>query len=297
MPTSADAVDPSAGWRLPAACGVRPQTGGHDLDRQERRRAARPTPVLNPFTRVAVVAVGAYVGAQVIANVTSLKIGTFTGRAVDMGTFIYPITFTLRDVVHKALGKRAARTMVLTAAGVNLFMALYLQWAARAPSDPSYALGPEFQAVLAPLWRITIASIVAEVVSELVDTEVYPWFVDRVTTRHQWARVLVSNAVSVPLDNVIFAVGAFGALPGLQRPRPHAAVGAVWDIFIVNLTIKALVSAVSLPLIYLSPDRDWSADVGRWPTRQASKASRRACAGSRPSLEGGALGVGDLARR
>ena len=122
---------------------------------------------------MAIAAVGAYVGAQVIADVTSLKIGDVAGRAVDMGTFIYPITFTLRDVVHKALGKRAARTLVLTAAVVNLFMAFYLQWAARAPTDVSYPLGAEFQAVLAPLWRITIASIVAEVVSELVDTEVY----------------------------------------------------------------------------------------------------------------------------
>jgi hypothetical protein len=36
----------------------------------------------------------------------------------------------------------------------------------------------------------------------------------------------------------------------------------VWEIFLVNLTVKALVSAVSLPLIYLSPDRDWSGDEG-----------------------------------
>jgi queuosine precursor transporter len=218
--------------------------------------------VLSPFTRVAVVAVGAYVGAQVIADVTSLKIGTFADRAVDMGTFIYPITFTLRDVVHKALGKRAARTLVLTAAAVNLFMALYLQWVARAPSDASYPLGAEFSAVLAPLWRITVASIVAEVVSELVDTEVYHWFVRRVTTRHQWARVAVSNAVSVPIDNVIFAVGAFGAIPGFADHALTLPWAAVWDIFVVNLTIKALVSALSLPLIYLSPDRDWSDDVG-----------------------------------
>jgi uncharacterized integral membrane protein (TIGR00697 family) len=221
---------------------------------------ARSAPLITPVTRLAVAAVGAYIGAQVIADVTSLKIGTFTGRAVDMGTFIYPITFTLRDVVHKALGKRAARTLVLTAAAVNVFMALYLQWAARAPSDPSYALGPEFQAVLAPLWRITIASIVAEVLSELADTEVYHWFVTKVTTRHQWARVAVSNAVSVPIDNVVFAVGAFGALPGLQHDALTLPWGTVWDIFLVNLTIKALVSACSLPLIYLSPDRDWSGD-------------------------------------
>jgi len=217
--------------------------------------------VLSPFTRVAVVAVGAYVGAQVIADVTSLKIGSVAGRAVDMGTFIYPITFTLRDVVHKALGKRAARTLVLTAAIVNVGMALYLQWAARAPSDVSYPLGAEFRAVLAPLWRITVASIVAEVVSELVDTEVYHWFVRRVTTRHQWARVAVSNAASVPLDNVIFAVGAFGAIPGFADHALTLPWAVVWDIFVVNLTVKALVSAASLPLIYLSPDRDWSADA------------------------------------
>lgn len=91
----------------------------------------RRVPVLSPFSRVAVAAAGAYVGAQVIADVTSLKIGSVAGRAVDMGTFIYLITFTLRDVVHKALGKRAARTLVLTAAVVNVAMALYLQWAAR----------------------------------------------------------------------------------------------------------------------------------------------------------------------
>jgi hypothetical protein len=35
---------------------------------------------------------------------------------------------------------------------------------------------------------------------------------------------------------------------------------AVWDIFVVNLWIKGLVSAASLPLIYVSPDRDWSND-------------------------------------
>lgn len=225
------------------------------------RTTPRPAAMLTPITRVAVAAVGAYVGAQVIADVTSLKIGSFTGRAVDMGTFIYPITFTLRDVVHKALGRRAARTLVVTAALVNLFMAAYLQWAAKAPSDASYTLGAEFSAVLAPLWRISLASIFAEVVSELTDTEVYHWFVRRVTARHQWARVAVSNAVSVPLDNVLFAVLAFGAVPGLEDHDLTLPWDVVWEIFVVNLTVKALVSACSLPLIYLSPDRDWSADT------------------------------------
>jgi hypothetical protein len=211
-------------------------------------------------THLAVVAVGAYVGAQVIANVTSVKIGSTFGRAVDMGTFVYPLTFTLRDIVHKSLGKRLARTVVLTAAGVNLFLAGYLQWVVGVRPDPSYGLNDEFEAVLGPLWRIVVASIVAQVISELIDGEVYHWFVRRVTTRYQWARVAVSNAVSVPLDNAIFAVGAFGALPFLADDALTLPWAAVWDIFVVNLAVKGAVSALSLPLIYLSPDRDWRAD-------------------------------------
>ena len=79
--------------------------------------------------------------------------------------------------------------------------------------------------MLAPLWRITIASIIAEVVSELVDTEVYHWFVRRVTTRHQWARVAVSNAVSIPIDNVLFAVLRVRRHPRASRTTPSRCRG------------------------------------------------------------------------
>ena len=222
--------------------------------------AAPPARRAVTATHLAVVAVGAYVGAQVIANVSSVKIGSTFGRAVDMGTFVYPLTFTLRDVVHKALGKRLARTVVLTAAGVNLFLAGYLQWVVGVKPDASYPFDEEFATVLGPLWRIVVASIVAQVVSELVDTEVYHWFVRRVTTRYQWARVAVSNLVSVPLDNALFAVGAFGALPFLAGDDLTLPWPAVWDVFVVNLAVKGAVSALSLPLIYLSPDRDWRSD-------------------------------------
>lgn len=209
-------------------------------------------------SRLAIAALGAYIGAQVVSDITSLKIGTAFGRAVDMGTWIYPITFTLRDVVHKTLGKRAARTLIVTAAVVNLAMAAYLQWVARQPSDPSYPFGDEFKTVLGPVWRIVVASIVAELISELLDTEVYHWFVTKVTTRHQWARVAVSNAVSIPIDNLVFVLGAFAAIPFMADHPLTLPWADVWEIFTVNLVIKAAVSALSLPLIYLSPDRNWS---------------------------------------
>jgi len=196
---------------------------------------------------VAVLVVAFYIAAQMLSDLASLKIGVVLGLAVDLGTFIYPITFTLRDVVHKTLGKRNAQVLILGAGAINLFMAAYLMWAASVPSDPSWGLGAEFSAVLAPVWRIVLASIAAEVISELLDTEVYQWFVAKITRRFQWARVLVSNAVSVPVDNLVFSVGAFGwALPW----------AVVWQIFLLNLLVKFGITLLSLPLIYLSKDRD-----------------------------------------
>ena len=95
--------------------------------------------------RIAIIIVAAYIGAQMLADITSLKIGLVAGYAVDMGTFIYPITFTLRDVVHKLLGKRNAQALIIMAAVINLFMAVYLTWAAGIPSDPILGAGYRVQ--------------------------------------------------------------------------------------------------------------------------------------------------------
>jgi uncharacterized integral membrane protein (TIGR00697 family) len=183
-----------------------------------------------------------YIAAQILADIGSLKIASVLGLAVDAGTFIYPITFTLRDLVHKRLGMKAARLAILLAGGINLFMAGYFAFSSWLPSDPSWGLGGEFARVLGPVWRIVVASIAAELVAELVDTEIYQLWVTRVTRRFQWLRVLSSNAVSVPLDTLIFCWGAFG---GVLPPA------TVWSIVAANLILKGLVTVASLPAIYL----------------------------------------------
>jgi hypothetical protein len=200
--------------------------------------------------RAAVIAVASYATAQMLADVASVKIGSVGGYAVDMGTFVYPLTFTLRDLVHKTLGRGNARVLIVTCGVINVVMAAYLWWVARVPSDSAWGLGAEFARVMTPVGRIVAASIAAEVLSELADTEVYHWFVTRVTTRHQWARVLVSNAVSIPLDSLLFSVLAFASLGGLA--------GLPWDsvaeIFAFNVAVKGAMTLLSLPLIYAAPD-------------------------------------------
>ncbi|MBS3784171.1 MAG: VUT family protein, partial [Anaerolineae bacterium] len=74
--------------------------------------------------------VAAYVAAQMMADVLSLKIAWVAGFSVDAGTFVYPFTFTLRDMVHKLLGRAAARAVILAAGVVNLVMAALFSFTA-----------------------------------------------------------------------------------------------------------------------------------------------------------------------
>tara|TARA_B100001123_G_scaffold280111_1_gene312062 strand:- start:117 stop:770 length:654 start_codon:yes stop_codon:yes gene_type:complete len=183
-----------------------------------------------------------YAAAQILSDVSSLKITKIFGYTIDGGTLIYPITFTLRDLIHKVAGKQVARALIVVAALVNLFMA-GLFWAVNSlPLLADSGIQSElFGYVLGPVWRIVLASILAEIVSELVDTEVYSAWVTRFGHRKQWGRVLVSNAVAIPLDSVLFASIAFaGVVSG----------GVLQEIIITNMVIKGLVTVMSVPLIY-----------------------------------------------
>lgn len=193
--------------------------------------------------RMLLAVAGGYVAAQVMADVASLRIVEVAGFAVDAGTLVYPFTFTLRDLVHKIAGKTAARVLIVTAAVVNLVMALLFWVASILPAGDTAPQTVLFGDVLAPVWGIVVASILAEVVSELIDTEVYSAWVRRMGTRHQWARVLSSNAVAMPVDSAIFV--SVAVLTGVF---PTAAA---WSIFWVNVVIKSIVTVVSIPWIYL----------------------------------------------
>ena len=190
----------------------------------------------------ALIVAAAYLAAQLLADIASLRIVLLAGQSIDAGTLIYPFTFTLRDMLHKVAGVAATRLIIVLAAIVNLVMALFFALVAALPADPAVGAQTEFGALLGPIWRIVFASIIAELASELLDTEVYRLWVRRMGARWQWGRVLSSNAFAIPLDSALFVCIAFaGSLP--------AAV--LWSLFISNVVIKGAVTLISIPGIYL----------------------------------------------
>lgn len=198
-----------------------------------------------------VAAIAAYVACTILANVLSvriLRIGPDWGSfSIDAGTLTYPLAFTLRDLVHKVGGRHVARVTILVTAGLTLAAAGFFWLTARLPADPSVDTPAQdlFGPVLDPVLRITLASVVAQVVAGFVNTEVYHRFVQRFVHRHQWGRVISSNAVSVPIDSVVFVAIAFGGVVPFS-----VAVSIVW----ANIVVKGLTSIATAPLIYVVPE-------------------------------------------
>lgn len=189
------------------------------------------------------IAASLYVAFQIIANILAVKIAIipFTTWAVAGGTIIYPFTFTLRDFVHKTLGKKQARQIVVLAVVVNVVMALCLILVGKLTPAPLWGLQEAYEKILLPVGRIALASIIAQIVSELVDTEIFSWsykqFGDVIG-------VLVSNTVSIILDSFLFVVIAFyGTLP----------VSVLWQIIVAQLVVKFVLSLISSPTVKLIP--------------------------------------------
>lgn len=184
-----------------------------------------------------------YVSFQLIANVLSTKIALLPllNLSVDGGTIIYPLTFTVRDFVHKTWGKVHARQIVIYAALINVLMALLFWLVSMLQPDPTWPNQLAYESILLPVWRITAASIIAQVLSELLDTEIF----SRVyKTLGDVMGVIASNSVALIVDSIVFTLIAFaGVLP----------METVWQIFIANVLIKGVITLASAPSIKLVP--------------------------------------------
>jgi uncharacterized integral membrane protein (TIGR00697 family) len=211
---------------------------------------------------VAVFLVGIYIGAQVIADVAATKMVAMMGIILPAGSIMFALTFTLRDLIHKRLGKDWAIAAIWTAAVVNVASAAYLVWMANMDAPPFYQHTESWSAIFALVPSITVASIIAELTSELVDTAVYHWWYKNLVPKGawQWTAVVASNFVSLPLDSFIFATLAFVVLPNVFGGEPlpfNIAMGLV----VGQIAWKVAVTIISMPTIYLVRFRETTVAV------------------------------------
>ena len=105
-------------------------------------------------------------------------------------------------------------------------------------------------ALLTPEWRFLLAAVLASVISQLVDTEIYTRWLQRFGREKQWGRVLASNIISIPLDRVLFLVLALGGVISMDR---------FLELFIGVTIVRLFFGIIAIPGIYLVVEhsQDW----------------------------------------
>ena len=179
--------------------------------RRVANRFQRPDRPVSLFMAMAI-----YIGAVLLANQWATKVIEISRDGLELksvfdyppdmaiapqnglivvGTIVFGITFTQRDRVHRA-GRPWVYLMLVVTTILAATQSVFL--------DVS--------------WRIIVASTLAILLSELADTEVF----HRLKERKWFVRAGASNAISIPIDTIIFNLIAFaGVLSSTFDRRDH----------------------------------------------------------------------------
>ncbi len=187
--------------------------------------------------------VGLFIACEIISNVTAAKPVQLGPIVVPAAIFLYAITFTLLDVLHREVGYKGLRTVIWAGFAANALLAFYAWFAVALPAARFYPHAEAFSSVLGSTPRIVIASLTAYLVASFTDREIYHWVVVRWGAK-PWLRVITSNAVSTLIDSILFITIAF------------AGVFPIWKLILGQYIIKMVVAVLSLPLVYVTRGRE-----------------------------------------
>lgn len=160
-----------------------------------------------------------YLAAVLSANLTAtlflpIEVIPGTGVLVSCGTIIFGITFTQRDIMHRH-GKAFVYKIIIFGALLNLAMLVSYRYTwghfvvAYFDAREWSWLAESARMLQDSGWRVFIASFVAMLMAESADTEIFHYY----RQKSWWGRVFRSNAVSIPVDSVVFNLIAFAGSP------------------------------------------------------------------------------------
>jgi uncharacterized integral membrane protein (TIGR00697 family) len=172
------------------------------------------------------------------------------------GTVIWPIVFIMTDTVNEYYGKRGVRMISWLAAGLVAYgfffayVAIHLapaSWWVGAAKDQGV---PDYQAAYAAIFGqgmwITVGSLVAFLIGQLVDIHVFHHIRRRTGERHAWLRATGSTAVSQLVDSFVVLYIAFVLGPQHWPTSLFLAVGTL------NYIYKMGAAVALIPLLYLA---------------------------------------------
>ena len=197
------------------------------------------------------------VAMAVVVVVANILAQLLLGDWLTWGTFVYPLTFLVTDVMNRVYGPTAARKVVVAGFVVGIACSL-LGSLVDGPAGPLVTL------------RVAIGSGTAFLIAQLLDVAIF----DRLREGAWWRAPLASSIVGSTFDTTIFFVIAFSAQLAFLEPSNDVAwaneyvpmlglgpSGPLW----VSLATADFAMKLAVALLALGPFRVISARMRGLP--------------------------------
>ncbi len=180
------------------------------------------------------------IGPGKITQINAPIVGVLTFGA---GIMFFPISFIFGDILTEVYGYAASRR-VIWAGFVGLAFASLMAWViVTLPPAPEWHDQAAYQSVFGSTGRIALASLVAFVVGEFVNSFVLAKMKILTQGRWLWSRTIGSTIFGEAVDSILFFPLAFygsGEFPDAMLPK----------IIVAQFTAKVLVEVIFTPFMY-----------------------------------------------
>ncbi len=187
----------------------------------------------------AVVAV--FVTCLITANIIAVKPVEIGGLIFPAAVVIFPLAYIFGDILTEVYGYARARQTIWIGFACNLIAVVAIYLGGLLPAAGFWSDQAAYQAILGFTPRLLLASFVAYLVGEFLNSFVLAKLKVRTAGRYLWMRTIGSTLVGELADSVVFITVAFlGVWPGNQ---------ILTGIF-TQWSIKVVYEIIATPLTY-----------------------------------------------
>lgn len=195
---------------------------------------------------VFIVLAGFFVTNAIVAELIGGKLIQFFGLFTQsLGIILWPIVFILTDLINEHFGKLGVRKLTFITVGLIIYTFILVTIGLNIKAVNFSPVNDEnFKIVFGQSQWIMVGSIIAFLLSQLVDVSVFWLLRAKTGNKYIWLRATGSTVVSQLIDTFVVQFIAF-VLPGKWAFNEFLK-NACW-----GYSFKLLVALCLIPLIYV----------------------------------------------
>jgi len=162
---------------------------------------------VSPSTRLYIYLGAIFVSCLILGDVIGGKTISTPLGPISVGIIPFPVTFLLTDIVNDFYGRKGAQFLTM----LGFWMAI-LAWAVLQISNvlhvdsSTYFTQAEFAKIFGGSAQLFVASIVAYMIGQFLDIQVFQFWKALTQSKHLWLRATGSTILSQIIDTVVINV-------------------------------------------------------------------------------------------